>query len=188
MVERISPLAGLTGKGVSGIVGEAGPGVRLSTRTDLSLWQAAAWPQTAKAVANALGKAAGVKPPAPGRVAEGKGGALVRLSPLKWWLLDGATPALKPEQGATLDLSHEQTPIRVEGRDAAALLARIVAVDLRDAAFPVGAFAATGGHHMMLKLWRRGPESYELFVMRSFARDLWSALESHARQFGVEAA
>ncbi len=53
-----------------------------------------------------------------------------------------------------------------------------------DAAFPVGAFAATGGHHAMLKLWRREPEAYELFAMRSYARHVWETLAAHARQFG----
>jgi sarcosine oxidase subunit gamma len=188
MAERVSPLRGLTGAGLAGAVGEAGPGVRLSTRTDLVLWQAAAWPDTAAAVEAAVAAHVGVAPPPPGRVATGPGGALVRLSPLKWWVIDGTAPALTPDTGATLDLSHEQTPVRVAGRDAAALLARIVAVDLRDGAFPVGAFAATGGHHLMLKLRRLGPDAYELFAMRSLARHLWETLHAHALQFGVEAA
>ncbi|TVQ54562.1 MAG: hypothetical protein EA355_11535 [Rhodobacteraceae bacterium] len=188
MVERVSPLAGLTGAGVSGLVGEAGPGVRLSTRTDLALWQVAAWPDTAAAVAAALGEAVGAPPPPPGEVSRGPRGALVRVSPLKWWVIDGPRPDVDAGLGVALDLSHEQTPVRVEGRDAAALLSRIVAVDLRDAAFPPEAFAATGGHHMMLKLWRRGAERYEVFVMRSYARELWSALAASARQFGLESA
>ena len=173
MVERTSPLAGVLAPGLSGLVGEAGPGVRLSTRTDLSLWQVAAWPETAAAVAARL---------------QGEAGAVVRVGPLKWWVIDGGRPAFPVEEAVTVDLSHDQTPIRIAGRDAEALLSRIVALDLRESAFPVGAFAATGGHHMMLKLRRADTDAFELFVMRSFARNLWETLESHAIQFGLEVA
>mgnify|MGYP006273518263 FL=1 len=182
---RVSPLAGLAVTGTHGPVGEGGPGVALSTRTDLSLWQVAAWPETTPAVAARLGESVGAAAPAPGRVAAGAGGALVRVGPLKWWVVDRARPAFDPAEAVTLDLSHEQTPIRVEGREAAALLARIVELDLRDAAFPAGAFAATGGHHAMLKLWRRDATAYELFAMRSFARHVWETLAHHAVQFGL---
>jgi sarcosine oxidase gamma subunit len=40
----------------------------------------------------------------------------------------------------------------------------------------------------MLKLRRLEPQAFEVFVMRSFARNLWELLETHARQFGLEIA
>lgn len=185
MVERVSALAGLLDPRHEGRAGP--PGVRLGARRDLSLQQAAAWPVTAADAATALGAALGVEPPAPGHCAEGRRGTLARIGPLKWWLIDARPVALDPALGAVLDLSHEQVAIRVSGPDAVALLTRIVAIDLRDAAFAPGAFAATGGHHMILKLRRLGgaEPSYELFVMRSLARDMWQLLLEHARQFGV---
>lgn len=186
MVERVSPLAEALSPRVFGLVGEAGPGLRLSTRTDLSLWQVAAWPQTAGAVSAALAEAVGAAAPGFGRVAEGPGGTLLRLSPLKWWIIDGARPGFDAETAVTLDLSHEQTPVRVEGRDAEALMARVAAVDFRAAAFPPGSFAATGGHHLMLKVRRLGPEAFEIYVMRSLAQHLWETLEALARPFGAE--
>jgi heterotetrameric sarcosine oxidase gamma subunit len=188
MAERASPLRGLVDPRVDGHVGAAGPGLRLSTRTDLVLWQAAAWPDTIGAVEAMLAERAGAVPSGFGRVAVGPGGAVVRVSPLEWWVFDGGPLALPAEAGSVLDLSHGWTPVRLEGRDAAALLARLVAVDLRDRAFPVGGFAATGGHHLMLKLWRREAAVWELFAMRSFAGALWAHLLEHARPFGVEIA
>jgi sarcosine oxidase subunit gamma len=182
MADRVSPLAGLTAPRAEGLCAEP-PGVTLSTRADLRLWQVAAWRPADCAAA--LSAAVGAPAPAPGRTATGPGGTLARTGPLKWWLLDGPRPAIDPAIGALLDLSCEQTPIRIEGPDAGALLARVVAVDLRETAFPTGAFAATGGHHMMLKLHRTGPCAYEIFVMRSYARTLWGLLLDHARQFGV---
>lgn len=179
MSDRSSPLASRLSDGA------ADGALRLSTRTNLSLWQVAAWPDTAATVSKALSDAVGADAPPFGRVASGPDGALLRLNPLKWWIIDGARPRFDAEQAVTLDLSHEQTPISITGPDAAALLARLVSIDLRDAAFPVGAFAATGGRHMMLKLWRTGPEAYELFVMRSFAAYCGSLLDEHGAQFGA---
>ncbi len=140
----------------------------IARRKSLSLWQAAVWPGTAAQAAQALGAAVGVAPPDRGRVSAGPGGALARTGPLKWWVIDGGEPALDPALGVTLDLSCEQTAFDLEGPGAAGLLARIVAVDLRDRAFPPGAFAATGGHHLMVKLWRRTPGAWTLFAMRSY--------------------
>jgi heterotetrameric sarcosine oxidase gamma subunit len=185
MAERASPLRGLLAPRVEGLVVEAGPGLRLSTRTDLSLWQAVAWPGAVGALEAMLAERAGAVPSGFGRVATGPGGAVVRVGPLEWWVLDGGPLALPAEAGCVLDLSHGWTPVRVEGRDAAALLARLVAVDLRDRGFPVGGFASTGGHHLMLKLWRREAAVWELFAMRSYARTLWASLLEHARPFGV---
>jgi sarcosine oxidase subunit gamma len=185
MADRASPLRGLSDPRVEGAVAEAGPGLRLSTRADLALWQAAAWPETVGAVEAMLAERVGAVPHGFGRVAAGARGSVVRIGPLEWWAFDAGPLALPPETGAVLDLSHGWTPVRIEGRDAAALLARIVAVDLRDRAFQVGGFAATGGRRMMLKLWRREAEVWELFAMRSFARTLWETLIEHARPFGV---
>lgn len=185
MADRVSPLAGLTTPRTEGRH-ELSPGVTLSTRTDLRLWQIAAFrPHDCAA---GLSAAIGAPVPAPGRTATGPGGTLARTGPVKWWLLDGPRPDIDPGAGALLDLSCEQTPIRIDGPDAGALLTRIVSLDLRESAFPEGAFAATGGHHLMLKLHRRGPSSYEIFVMRSYARTLWELLLDHARQFGVAVA
>jgi heterotetrameric sarcosine oxidase gamma subunit len=173
MADRLSPLTPLTAPRALGDIGPDGPGVMLSTRTDLSLWQVAAWPQSAAAVAQRLA---------------GEAGAVHRIGPLKWWILDGGRPDFDAAEAVTVDLSHDQTPIRVAGPQAKALLQRVVALDLREKAFPVGGFAATGGHHLMLKLRRLEPQAFEVFVMRSFARNLWELLETHARQFGLEIA
>jgi sarcosine oxidase subunit gamma len=145
------------------------PEPRIGRREALRLWQAAVWPETAREAARALAGAAGAAAPERGRVAEGPGGALARVGPLKWWLIGGDDPALDPALGATLDLSCEQVAFDIEGPGAADLLARLTAVDLRDRAFPPGGFAATGGHQLMVKLWRRAPLDWTLFVMRSYA-------------------
>ncbi len=165
MAERVSPLA-------SAPAGRAAPdaGVALSTRADLTLHQVTAWPEAAAAVAKSLAPAA------------------VRTGPLTWWLIDRPVPALAPESATVLDLSCAWTPIRVAGPQAAALLSRIVAIDLRDAAFPPGAFAMTGDAHGALALRRMDLSEYEIYVARSFAHALWDRMMIHAPQFGLATA
>ncbi len=155
----------------------------------LVLWQISFWPDAADAVAARLAETFGAAPP-PGRVAHSGGHRLLRAEPLTWWIIGGAPPfEPAPEEGAVLDLSHGRTMIRIEGQAAADLLARFVSIDLRDAAFPDGAHAATGAHHSQWNLLRRdaGDPGYDLLVGRSFARDIWEMLVIHARQFGAEA-
>lgn len=64
------------------------------------------------------------------------------------------------------------------------VLARLVPVDLRDAAFPEGAAARTLLGHMPCVLMRSGAERYEVMVFRSMAHtlrhDLKEAMESVA--------
>ena len=154
---------------------------RIARRESLRVWQAALWPDAAAAGAQALAAAVGASPADRGRVAAGPGGALARIGPLKWWVIDGPRPALDPALGVALDLSCEQAAFDIDGPGAADLLARIVAVDLRDRGFPPGAFAATGGRRLILKLWRRGGAAWTLFTMRSTGECLEEILHESRR-------
>lgn len=189
MADRATALEGRQTQGDSGLIGDAGPGVFLSEIRGLTLWQVSAWPETAAEVERMLARALGVEPPAFGRVAVGGDGALIRIEPLKWQVM-GAKPALDlpTEKGALLDLSHARTVIRIAGRDAAALLSRLVPVDLRDASFPDGAYAATLAHHTGVSVIRRdeqGKAAYDLYVTRTFGLEIWKLLRDHAQQFGL---
>lgn len=169
MADRVSPLASAPASAPGGRASPE-PGVALSTRADLTLHQVTAWPEAAAAVARALAPAA------------------VRTGPLTWWLIDRPLPALAPDCATVTDLSCAWTPIRVAGPQAAALLSRIVAIDLRDAALPPGGFAITGDADCALALRRMDGSSYEIYVARSFARALWDRLMIHAPQFGLATA
>jgi sarcosine oxidase subunit gamma len=191
MVERVSALAGHLDARQWGMIGEAGPGVRLSERRLASLWQIAAWPDRLAEVAEAAAEAAGAAAaPAPGASAEGTTGTLFRTEALKWQLAGArpiAEPALPEGAGTVLDLSHARTVIRVEGPATEALMARLAAVDLRERAFPEGAVAATGMHHVSVMLHRRAG-GIEIHVFRSFALSLWEHIGEVAAQFGAEVA
>jgi heterotetrameric sarcosine oxidase gamma subunit len=183
MAERASPFAAT--------VAESRAGIRLSALAPGSIWQVACWADTFDEVAGDLASALGCDAPAPGRAAPAADERLlIRVEPLKWWVIgpDGADCplTLDPDRGATLDMSHDQAGIAVEGAEAAELLKRLVSIDLRERAFPDLAWATTLAHHMITRLLRRdrGTSCYEVMVMRSYADDLHGLLAHHLAQYG----
>jgi heterotetrameric sarcosine oxidase gamma subunit len=60
-----------------------------------------------------------------------------------------------------------------------------VAVDLSGGAFPVGASANMAFGHLTINLMRRGNQSFELIVGRSFSESLYHDLKTAGREFGL---
>ncbi len=183
---------------ISALHGHYAPGDRPADRAgvvlrevrDLNLHQIAAWPDTLAQVGEKAAQGAGVAA-APGPCASAvfavdgaTQSALLRVEPLKWWMLGGTVPRLAPEQGTTLDLSHSRTHLRITGPRAATLLNRHLPLDLREGSFPEGAVGASALHHVGVTLWR-SQEGYELFIPRGFALSVWEVLLQTAAQFGV---
>lgn len=191
MVERVSALAGHLGPRRLGIVGDAGPGIRLSERRIASLWQVAAWPGRVAEAGRAAAVAAGAEAaPKPGQSAAGGAGTLLRTEPLKWLLVAERAlprPAVEAADATLLDLSHARTVLRIEGSAALDLLSRLVPLDLRPRSFPEGRVAASGLHHVGVMLHRRGP-GFDLYLPRSFALSLFEHIAEAAAQFGAEIA
>ncbi|MEM6306971.1 MAG: sarcosine oxidase subunit gamma family protein [Pseudomonadota bacterium] len=88
---------------------------------------------------------------------------------------------------AIVDQSDAWTVVDVTGAMARDVLARLTPMDLRDAAFPVGAAARTELQHMQGCVIRIGGDQYRLMVFRSMAHtlvhDLKTAMESVAALF-----
>lgn len=185
MMKRASPFD-------SPVTDAARDGVTLAEVPRGTLWQVAAWPETFAAVEAALAKACGCKAPTPGRASVGKDDRLlIRVEPLKWWVIgpEGADCPLQPdpEDGAWLDMSHDQAAIAIEGHGAAELLKRFVSIDLREGTFPDLSFATTQAHHMITRVLRRdvGAEPrFEVMVMRSYADNLREILAHHLHRLG----
>ncbi len=185
MAERTSALDGHLTPGIHGLEPEEGPGVTLTLLRDLILSQVAAWPDTVEtAAATVLETTRATHVPAPGGAVEVGDIALLRVEPLKCWIVGADVPSLDPTLGTSLDLSHSRTRIRVSGPQTAALLNRFLPLDLRESAFPVGSVATSVLHHVGVTLWRRSV-GYELFIPRGFALSCWEVLFATARQFGV---
>ena len=83
--------------------------------------------------------------------------------------LIGAAPEGLAGVAALTDQSDGWARMRLQGPGAEAVLARLVPIDLRVAAFPEGAVARSGLNHMMMVLMREGPQAFQIMVFRSMA-------------------
>ncbi len=184
MANRVSALEGHYRKGKFG--NPDGTGVTIELLPDLTLHQIAAWPETVSETGKLAALSAGVDAaPGPGQSVTSENSALLRIEPLKWWQIGREAPELLPDQGTTVDLSHSRTRLRLAGTDAAALLNRLLPLDLRESSFPEGTVASSAMHHVGVTLWR-APGGYELFIPRGFALSIWQVLFESSHQFGVE--
>lgn len=151
----------------NGLLPVAAGGVSLSELPPARITSVAPLAGKDRAVATAL-KALGLGWPAPGRsVTKGAAGCL-------WTgrgqaFLIGADPDGLSAIAALTDQSDGWARMRLSGPGAEAVLARLVPLDLRVAAFPVGAVARTGLNHMMTVLSRAEAESFDILVFRSMA-------------------
>lgn len=185
MVERASPFA-------EDVQAERA-GITLSAVPRGTVWQVACWADTFDAVESELGTACGCTMPAPGQIAATSDGrSVIRVEPLKWWIIgpEGAECPLQPgpDQGAWLDLSHDQAAISIQGTNAAELVKRMVSIDLREAAFPDQSYATTEMHHMITRVLRQDTDGpcYQVWVMRSYADTLREIAAEHLNHFDLK--
>ena len=116
MVKRISSLIENYQKGIFGKKDKIG--VILSEVQDLVLYQVAAWPETLNSVGTKLAKAYNLKEyPSANKALKGSKVAILRIEPLKWWIVGGEIKELSFDEGNILDLSHSRTHIRIVGND-----------------------------------------------------------------------
>ena len=74
-------------------------GVRLQDVKDLQLYQVGTWPDLLGDVGRLLSNHVGADtPPKPCRSVRGTSGTLLRVEPLKWWLLEGTPPSITPQK------------------------------------------------------------------------------------------
>jgi heterotetrameric sarcosine oxidase gamma subunit len=71
---------------------------------------------------------------------------------------------------------------------AEAVLARLIPLDVRLAAFGVGHAVRTPLNHMNAVLWRTGPYAFTLLVFRSMARTAWHEVAEAAQMVAARGA
>lgn len=118
-----------------------------------------------KAVATALMKL-GLGWPGPGQSIRA-GGVSCLWSGRGQAFLIGAVPEGLAGLAALTDQSDGWARMQLEGPAAESVLARLVPLDLRIAAFPEGAVARCGLGHMPMVLLRDGPQRFQIMVFRS---------------------
>ena len=135
----------------------------------------AAFPGMEKALAKGL-KALGLALPAPNTFTEKKGARIVWTGRDQAFLTGVEPPAL--EGAALTDQSDGWAALALTGAGAVDVLARLVPVDLRLAAFPVGRAIRTQLNHMNVMILRAGDHAFEILGFRSMARTAWHELET----------
>ena len=184
MTRRISALEGYYHKGVFGKKDNLS--VVITEVRNLILYQVAVWPDTLNDVGKKIAESLNLPEfPEANKGFSTNEVSMLRLEPLKWWVIGREILEIAAEEGSILDLSHSRTHIRISGKHATTLLNRHLPVDLRDVAFPVNSVASTAFHHVSITLWR-SKKGYELFLPRAFALSLWEVLLESAAQFGYE--
>jgi heterotetrameric sarcosine oxidase gamma subunit len=192
-VERLSPLEPVYRSGPHGNY-QDGVGVALSKPRPGSIVQAAAWSGEERRMIEAIRKVTGLSLPdgAGAGVCEG-GKAAFGFAPGKFTVTDEADglaaalgKAVKPDLGTVTDLSHGRTVIRIEGPEADWVLAKFFAIDFSLAAFPLGAGRATTHHEIFAQIQRTGPDRFDIYVFRSFARSFWKTLCHGCEEVGYE--
>ncbi|MBN8632178.1 MAG: sarcosine oxidase subunit gamma [Rhodobacterales bacterium] len=148
------------------------------------IFSIAVFPGGAKAVAKGL-KTLGLAMPEPNAFAEKKGARIVWTGREQAFLMGVAPPAL--EGAAVTDQSDGWAALALSGAGAVDGLARLVPVDLRLAAFPVGRALRTQLNHMNVVILRTGDHVFEILVFRSMARTAWHELETTTHMVAARA-
>ena len=138
----------------------------------------------AKELSLALKAAHGMGFPAPGRTTGKVGARAIWLSQgqalLQGPVADGSLAAF----AALTDQSDAWAVVRLHGKGAAGVLARLVPLDLRPGHFKRGHTARTDLAHMLASLTRTGENTFQIVVFRSMAatlaHDLKTAMEGVA--------
>jgi heterotetrameric sarcosine oxidase gamma subunit len=128
-----------------------------------------------KGVTKAL-KTLGLTLPAPNRAVT-KGDATLIWTGRNQAFLLGPDPAPLAGLAALTDQTDGWAAFTLHGPHATDILARLIPLDLREPAFPVGQAVRTALNHMNLILWRTAPYGFTLMVFRSMAQTAWHELE-----------
>ncbi len=164
-------------------VSVANAGVTLTEVKGLTLWQLAAWPDTVQRVAQGVATQLSLSAaPGFGKVESNGAVSMLRIEPLKFWVIGSALTELDANDGVIIDLSHSRTHMRITGSHAVTLLNSYLPLDLREQSFPVGTVASSAFHHIGVTLWRSA-DGYELFTPRGFAVSVWELLVESAAQY-----
>jgi sarcosine oxidase subunit gamma len=150
----------------------AGAGVVLSPADFGPVTSIAPNDGSARALARAL-KPLGLGFPEPNRVLESGPARIVWSGRGQAFLLGVAPPAGLAAAAAVTDQSDGWAALSLTGAGAAAVLARLVPVDLRPTAFPAGAAARTLLNHLPVVVMRTGAVGIDLMVFRSMAATAW---------------
>lgn len=135
---------------------------------------------------SALEPVVGSLPPAVGLAHQAEGRTAMRVGPNQFWFVgrEGDDLPLKlTGLCAVTPLSHSRTRVFLEGAPARSVLAKGIPLDFHPLEFTPGKFAMTGLHHTPVLVHCVSPDRFEVYVMRTFALDIWEWLVDAALEF-----
>jgi sarcosine oxidase subunit gamma len=129
---------------------------------------------------------AGALPTANDQAGDSNGRTIFRTGPQSFWFVGPQNDDLATKlagKAIVTPLSSSRTRISIEGRAARDLLRKGIPIDLHESVFTPGKFAMTGLHHTPVLLHCTAEQRFELYVMRTFAMNVWEWLEDAALEF-----
>lgn len=191
MPERRSALAECLRPGPQGA--EAAERLAISVVTGLATVQVAAFDpeRAAAAILAATGAAVSDRH---GSVAASGGTRVLWTGPGRWLLIEPESRDLAqllaercaPEAAAITDLSHARTVIRIEGKAARAVLAKLCTLDFDPPAFPADSCAQTQLGPIGALIDCHAAHGFDIAVYRGFAVSAWEMVTDGALEFGFE--
>lgn len=152
-------------------------GCQLSALPCTQVWLVALYPGQ-RAACDAALAVAGLAFPAPGQVLTAHEARIVWAGRDQAILYQHAWPEALARHAAVTDQADGWAGFRLHGARAESVLARLVPLDLRPAAFPTGTAARSLLGHLPLLLIRDAAQAFEIVTYRSMAG---SALHDIAR-------
>ncbi|AHM04158.1 Sarcosine oxidase gamma subunit [Roseibacterium elongatum DSM 19469] len=152
----------------AGLLPETAGNVTLSEAAQARIWAILPFSGQVPKLSDAMLAAHGVRFPSPGTLAQA-GDLRAVWSGLDQCFLFGVPDQSLAAHAALVDQSDSWAHMILEGGDARAVLARLVPVDLSDAALPQGRVIRSGLGHMQALILRAAPDRFEILVFRSMA-------------------
>ncbi len=192
MFDKTSPLAAVLEPGIYGS-DTSDHGVLLQEREIISLVQLTHWADTAKAADKVVKSICKLNLPAGDSTAENQGNCILPIGPGRY-LIEGENAGLEAAlrkkiadaTGSITGLSHGRIVIQVSGSKAAWVLAKGFTLDFHLDSFPANTARVSNHHEIGITIRRIDEETFELYVMTSFARSFWHWLTSAAAEVGYE--
>lgn len=127
--------------------------------------------------------------PLPGQVSQAQVNgerAIFRIGPAQFWIVEpaaGTTPARLDGVGAVTPLTSSRVRIAISGAPAREVMAMLAPVDFHPTVFSPGTVAFTGIHHTPVTIHCTAEDAFDLYVMRTFARDVYDAITDAGLRF-----
>jgi heterotetrameric sarcosine oxidase gamma subunit len=121
-----------------------------------------------------------------GKAKDSEGRIIMRTGPAQFWIVDLETDDIASRlQGkcALTPLSHSRVRIALSGLPVRDVLAKLMPLDFHPSVFAPGSFALTGIHHTPVTVHCTGQDSFDIYVMRTFALNVWEMITDAALEF-----